>query len=119
MPLIATISKKEVERQKKTLEILELNLGELCNKIKIEYIFQLTNYYATNDGPAMLAVAILEDGRYVVYGPEYLTKKQLIIFEFLLQDVDFDDNILVISQRDYDAIKKYLFGRNVNVQLIT
>ena len=118
MPTIEKIPRATIEREKALLSLLELNLGEcLCNQIEEEYIYKLDVMYATDYGPAMIAVARLVDGRYGVFSPEYLAEEQLQIFEFFIKGMNKNDHVLVFSHRDYTAIKKYLHDSNVDISI--
>lgn len=116
MPIIRREPKVNVEKQQEALKNLEIRLGN--KKIMEEYIFQVEGEYETDEGPAMLAFAELKNGSYAIYAPKYLSEKQLVVFEFLLREVDEKDQLLVFSQRDYEAVKKYSYGKNVNVKIL-
>lgn len=116
MAMVSTTSKKHVDKQQEAFKILESGLDK--KKIEEEYIFELDNRYSTDAGAAMVAIAKLKDDTYALYAPEYLNEKQLVVFEFLLRNADENDHILVFSQRDYDAVKKYTYDKEVDVKIL-
>lgn len=121
MPLVSTTPKKQIENQYNAIAKLQEKCGS-CKSFrgkvaKSIFIYEICTDYKTEDGPAMLAIADFDDNNYAIYAPEYLTDKQLVVFEFLLRDVDDKDKIVVFSQRSYDAVKKYSYVKPVNVKL--
>ena len=121
MPFTSFTTKKHIESQYDAIKKLE----EKCESCKLFrdktaesiYIFSVKGDYETDDGPAMLSIAIYPHNTYAIYAPEYLTDKQLVAFEFLLREVEPKDKIIVFSQRSYDAVKKYSYDKPVNVEL--
>ena len=120
MPLVSTTSQKQIEAEYNAIKKLQ----EKCKsckafrgKVAKSTFIYLVHGYKTDDGPAMLAIANYEDNNHAIYTPAYLTEEQLVIFEFLLRDVDKNDKITVFSRRSYDAVKKYSYGKPVNVKL--
>lgn len=121
MPLVSTTSKKQIENQYNAIAKLQEKC-ESCKSFrgkvaKSIFIYEVCTDYQTSDGPAMLAIADFGDNNYAIHTPDYLTDKQLVVFEFLLRDVDNKDKIVVFSKRSYDAVKKYSYGKPVNVKL--
>lgn len=117
MPLVSTTTKKRINLYQDAFERLE-SLSALLlngNEPENEFIFELDHRYSTDDGPAMIAVAKIAD-YHALYAPEYLSEKQLVIFEFFLREADSNDHLVVFSQRDYDAVKKYLYDKEVDVK---
>ena len=119
MPFVSTTTKKRVQVYQYAFVRLETVIAPLLDgkEPDSEFIYELDSRYSTDDGPAMIAVARIGD-RHALYAPEYLTEKQLVIFEFFLRDADSNDHLVVFSQRDYDAVKKYLYGKDVDVKTI-
>ncbi len=115
MPMINYFSKEEIDQKQKTLRKLETRLGN--RKINEEYIFELTHDYETEEGTAMLAIAELNNGIYVLCTPDYLKEEQLIVFKFFLWVVEPGDSVWVFSEREYDAVKKYC-NEEVNVKIL-
>ena len=116
MPFVSTTPKKRVKTYQDAFNRLESLISHLLGKEpEEEYIYELDSRYSTDDGPAMLAVAIIGDS-HAVYAPKYLTEEQLVIFEFFLRKADSNDHLIVFSQRDYEAVKKYLRGKEVDVK---
>lgn len=121
MALISTTPKKQIETQYNAIAKLQ----EKCESCKLfrgkvaesVFIYSVCVDYETEDGPAMLAIADFGNNDYAIYTPDYLTDKQLIVFEFLLRDVENNDKLVVFSERSYDAVKKYSYGKPVNVKL--
>jgi hypothetical protein len=65
-----------------------------------------------------MMIAISKYGKkYAMLTPEDLTEKELMVFEFVLRDVDLDEEIVVFTKREYDAVKKYLYGKKIKVTL--
>ena len=90
----------------------------LDEPVEQEYIYELGKTYATDVGPALIAVAQIGN-TFLLYSPEYMTKRQQIIFDFLLGGVDEDITIKVMNARDYDAVKNcHDLGRRVKVSMI-
>lgn len=121
MPFISTTSKKQIETECNAISKLQEKC-ESCNQFrgkvaKSIFIYQVYPDYKTEDGPAMLAIADFDGYGYAIYAPDYLTDEQLVVFEFLLRDVDNNDKFVVFSQRTYDAVKKYSHGKLVSVKL--
>lgn len=121
MPLISTTPKKQIETQynaianlQKKCESCKLFRGKVAASI---FIYSVCSDYTTEDGPAMLAIADFGNNEYAIYAPRYLTDEQLVVFGFVLRDVNDTDQIVVFSQKSYDAVKKYSYGKPVNVKL--
>jgi len=121
MPLISTTSKKQIENQYNAIAKLQEKCESCkCFRGKVAksiFIYEVCTEYQTSDGPAMLAVADYGNNNYAIYTPDYLTDEQLVVFEFLLRDVDKNDKLVVFSQRSYEAVKKYSYSKSVNVRL--
>ena len=114
------VSKKKFNIYKNLFETLETRIAPLLNgkEPDDEYIFEFQDSsYSTDDDPAMVAMAYIGNV-YAICTPDYLTDEQLAIFEEILWDVESDNHIVVFSQRDYDAVKKYLCGKEVDVKMI-
>lgn len=90
----------------------------LDEPVETEYIYELGKTYASDVGPALIAVAKI-GSTFVLYSPEYMTKKQRIIFDFLLGGVNEDITIKVMNSRDYDAVKSCIYGTRVKISMIT
>ena len=122
MPFIQTLSKKVVQREYETFEKLEKLVKEKLNEnIEDECIYKLDNRYTTDSGPAIIAIAELDDCRYAIYAPEYLNQEQISIFEHLMKDFNSDlyyhlKNLIfiVFSKRDFDQVEGY----GIEVKLI-
>ncbi len=115
MPLISITPKKNVELLHNT--ILELQQKcESCDllrekTVKEIFTYAVSNDYVTDDGPAMVAIASYDNNIYAIHAPEYLTDKQFVVFEFLLCNIEPQDEIIVFSQSAYIAVKKYTNGK--------
>ena len=117
MSYVSTIPKKNVKFYQDVLDRLDSLIAPLLNgaEPEDEFLYKLDSRYSTSDGPAMIAVAHIGD-KCALYAPEYLSENQLVIFEYLLRDVDSNDHLVVFSQRDYDVVQKYLYGKEVDVK---
>lgn len=116
MSLVSITPKKYVKIYQDAFERLESLITNLLSKEpEEEYIYELDSRHSADGGPAMLAVAIIGDS-HAVYAPKYLTEEQLVIFEHFLREADSNDHLIVFSQRDYEAVKKYLRGKEVDVK---
>ena len=120
MPFIAKTSKEEIELQSTIIAKLEEKCAS-CTKLLEESVDSIWTYsvvvgYRTDDGPAIVAIAKYGN-IYAIYEPEYLTEEQLVVYEFLIRDVESKDRLIVFSKRGYDAIKKYDYNKRVNVEL--
>ena len=115
MPIISTVAQKEVNAMHEAMEKLlwkceeSKRLGKGAEQVWCHYVY---GEYATDDGPAMVAIAKFGNV-YAMRTPEYLTEKQLVIFEFVLRHVEPQDEIVVFSMRDYDAAMKYKHGKKI------
>lgn len=120
MPLISTVSKERVEVQYKAMEKLLWKCEECsCLKGKTAeevWCYWVCSDYSTEDGPAMVAIAKFGNV-YAMRTPDYLTEKQLVVFEFVLRDAAPQDEVVVFSQRDYDAVQKYKYSKKNKVRL--
>lgn len=116
MPIIKRVPESNGEKQQEALKNLEIRLTN--KKIEEEYIFEVAGEYQTDEGPAMLAVAKLKNGAYAVYAPKYLVEEQLVVFKFLLRDIEVSNYLFVFSKRDYEAVKRYCYGKEVNVKIL-
>ena len=129
MPIVSSISKKEIEAEYDAI----LKLQEKCKlhgvfrgeEAKKIFIYKICvdstwrNSY-TDDGPSMAAVATFDDigNQYAIYTPEYLNQEQKNrIIAQLLTDVDSKDRIAVFSEDTYEVVKKYCYDKPVNVKL--
>lgn len=65
----------------------------------------------------MVAIAKYGNDTYAIHAPEYLTKEQFVVIEFVLRDIKPDDKIVVFSQESYNALGKYSYGKPINVRL--
>jgi len=118
---VSATPKKHIENQYDAI----LKLQEKCQSCKSLQskvaenilIYSVRESYTTEDGPAMLAIAHLGNDEYAIYAPDYLTDEQLIVFERLMNGANDTDKFVVFSKRSYDAMKKYSYGRPINVEL--
>ena len=121
MPFISTTSKKQIETQCNAIAKLQ----EKCEACKVFreqtakeiYTYSICGDYSTDDGPAMVAIAKYGDDTYAIHAPEYLTKEQYVVIEFILRDIKPDDKIVVFSLESYNALGKYSYGKPINVRL--
>ena len=121
MPLVSISFKEEIVGQYELLQTIE----EKCKKsiffAKGKESDKTFIYSVSIPIPPKCntMVAISQYGkRYAMLTPEDLTEKELVVFEFVLQDVEPDAEIIVFSRRDYSAVKKYLCGKK-NVVLLS
>lgn len=129
MPIVSSISKKEIEAQHDAI----LKLEEKCKlhgvfrgkeakevliyKICVDSLYRNSR---TEDGPAMAALATFDDNgnEYAIYAPEYLNQLQKnSIFAQLLKEVESKDKIAVFSKDTYEVVKKYCYDKPVDVKL--
>ena len=117
MPIVSTTTKKRVNFYQDAFNRLESLIIPLLNgkEAEKEFIYELDHRYITDDGPAIIAVAQI-DNSLALYAPEYLNEYQLVIFEFFLRAADSKDELIVFSQRDYDTIQRYLYGKEVDIK---
>lgn len=117
MPISLTISKKEVVNQYEIIKMLE----EKCKTCRMfvekeadsTFIYSISNPIA----PKYLAmVAISKYGKtYAMLTPDNLNQEDLLIFESVLRSADPDEEIVVFTERDYNAVKKYLYNKKCEV----
>ena len=115
MPIISTVTQKQVKVQQEAMEKLlwkceESNLFK--KSAEQVWCYYVCGDYATDDGPAMVAIAKFGNV-YAMRTPEYLTEKQLVVFEFVLRDAEPQDEIVVFSKKDYDAVMKYKYSKEI------
>ena len=125
MPIVSKTFKKDIEAQCEAISKLQ----EKCKlhgvfrgkEAKEIFIYQICvdsfdwNTH-TEDGPAMVAVAVFDDNgnEYAIYAPEYLNQRQRnSVFQLLLKEADKNDTIAVFSWDDYDALCKYSYDKEV------
>ena len=122
MPQIIEFSNVVIWEQNKAIRQLEKGIYKLRleNDVEKEYIYQiLDESFSTYNGPAMVAVAQMKDKKtYVLYSPEYLTDKQLKVFEYLLCNLDNDIHIRVLTSRDYEVVTRCLRGKCIDVKVV-
>lgn len=118
------IPKEHVEIQYKLLKALE----EKCSACKLfdgftpDYGYIYREFTTPSDCKVAIVYVKYNSCRtYAVYSPETLTGKDLAIFKsFLYKEIKYaepDEQIVVFSQKDYDAIMKYNYGKPINVKL--
>jgi len=119
MPLVSVISKEEICKQHGMIGMLMIK----CKSCKLferkeaerSWIYTVSNpihpKYDT-------MVAISKYGKkYAMLTPEDLTEEEMIVFAYVLDDAEPDEEIVVFTQRDYDAVKKYLRDKKNKVTL--
>ena len=119
MPIVSTVSKQQVEVQYNTMEKL-MQQCETCNILKSKTAEEVVCYYIcsdynTEDGPAMVAIASFGN-IHAMMTPDYVTEKQLVVFEFVLRNLEPHEEIVVFSKKDYDAVKYYKRQRKNKVR---
>ncbi|MCI8655748.1 MAG: hypothetical protein HFJ48_07850 [Clostridia bacterium] len=120
MPIIGAVPKKNVEAQYEMLKELQ----QKCDSCKLFkgkeadniFVYIIRSEYATNDGPAMLAIARYGD-TYAIHPPKYLAGEQWVVLEFLLDNADSTDELLVFSSETFRNIEKYCYDKKLNVKL--
>ena len=119
MPFVSIIQKEEICKQHGLI-------GSLMIKCKSCKFFarkevDLTWIYAVSNPvhPKVdTMVAISKYGKkYAMLTPEDLNEKEMIVFDFVLQEIEPEEEIVVFTQRDYDAVKKYLRDKKNKVTL--
>jgi hypothetical protein len=117
MPIVSTTTKKRVNFYQDAFNRLDSLIAPLLNgkEAENEFIYELDYRYFTEDGPAMIAVAQIGNSL-ALYAPEYLNENQLVIFEFFLRAADSKNELIVFSQKDYDTIQRYLYGKEVDIK---
>lgn len=120
MPFTSTISKQQLNMHLNALKTLEQKIANYYGDVEVkdERIFKLIDYNHNGYHAPIVALATIGDET-ALYSPEWLTEKDLVIYSYLLRDADSDDHIVVFSQKDYDAVKQYLYGKEVDVKLLT
>lgn len=121
MPSIITANQKEIKLQQKAMEELmskceENNLFKGKPAEEVLCYYYVLGYNYTDDGAPIVAIAKFENV-YAMRAPECLTEEQLEVFKFALQDVQPQNEIVVFSQRDYDAVMKYKYNKAIKVTL--
>ena len=119
MPLVSTTTKKMVHTQYFLMDRLMF----LCKGYNVfkgkepEHIFcyQIDSDYRIDDGPAMVAIACLGN-TYVMMTPDYITEKQMVVYEFILREAEPNDEFFVFYGRDYEAIKKCPYSEKHKVK---
>ena len=121
MPLVSIIPKEEICKQHELIGMLMIKCKS-CKffarrKAEQTWIYAVANpihpQYDT-------MVAISKYGeKYAILAPEDLTEKELIVFDYLMNEIGHNDEIVVFSQRDYDAVKKYLRDKKNKVMLFS
>ena len=111
MPTITMISKDQAKHINSVIAELE----EKCSKT--EMLAGLTAKYTnahwvnvdhwTEDGPAIVAVAIYENGIRAIYLPEYLEESQLVVVDSIFTDIMEDAIVITFSPRDYELVRRY------------
>ena len=122
MPITKITMSEAIEQQYKLLN----ELKTMCKKSKhlnpetFEkfYIFSIDEkWYNSPKGPAMLAVAEYTD-KLAVHMPKYLNERQELIFESFLEGASCsNDKIVVFSNEVFENMKKYSYGRKLNIIL--
>ena len=118
MPIVSHTPQKTIELQHNAIKALE----ELCSKnfpgkiADYTFTYSICNQYVTYDGPAMIAVAQYGNW-YAIYVPEYFSEEQFKIFEYFLRDAEENDTFFVFSEKSHAAMKKYSYGKPINVVL--
>ena len=124
MPFCRTALRSKIEEEYRLIQELKdkcLNIDFLQGvSPDEEYVYEV--HYMTDKELAILAVAQYNNCHtYAVNTSENVTEEELEVFEFFIKDVkkylEPDDQILVFSKKSYDAVKKYNYGRPVNVIL--
>lgn len=115
MPMVSRTTKSCIESESNLLKALETQIASWSQKPTSMYIFELHQVFDGKEEFPEIAVATFGPHSCALYAQENLTEKELVIFEFFLRDLDPDDQIVVFNQRDFDAVKKYLYGKKVDV----
>ena len=120
MALTSVISKQQLKMHLDALKTLEQKIAYYYGDVEVEdeRIFKLIDYNLNSNQALIVALATIGDET-ALYSPEWLTEKELVIYSYLLRCADSDDHIVVFSQKDYDAVKQYLYGKEVDVKLLT
>ena len=110
MPFVSTISKNKVAEQYNTIKLLEKSCKS-C-KLFVRREPEYTIIYSIHNPDSRIQdsmVAISKYGKtYAMRTPENLSMEGFGIFEFVLRDLETDEEIVVFSRKDYDAVKAYL-----------
>ncbi len=119
MPLVSTTTQKMVHTQYFLLErLLFLCKGyNVFNGKDPEHVFcyQVDSDYRTDDGPAMVAIACLGN-TYAMLTPDYITQKQMVVYEFILREAEPNDEFVLFYGRDYKAVKKCPYSEKHKVK---
>ena len=119
MPLVSIISKEEICKQHGLIGMLMIKCKS-CKFFERKEAEQSWIYAVSNPIHPKFdtMVAISKYGkRYAMLTPEDLTEKEMIVFDYVMNEVDPDDEIIVFTQRDYNAVKKYLRDKKNKVTL--
>ena len=57
--------------------------------------------------------------KYAMLTPDSLTEEELIVFAYVLEEMGPDEEIVVFTKRDYNAVLKYLRGKKNTVTLFS
>ena len=119
MPMVSIISKEEICKQHDLLGMLMLKC-KMCKPFAGKDAEQTFIYSVSNPIPPKydMMIAVSKYGKkYAMLTPEDLTEKELVVFEFILRDADPDEEIVVFTKREYNAVKKYLYDKKNKVTL--
>ena len=119
MPLASTISKEEICKQHGLIGMLMIKCKS-CKLFAGKEAEQTFIHSVSNPIPPkynMMAAISKYGKKYAVLTPEDLTEKELVIFEFILREADPDDEFVVFTRREYNAAKKYLYGKKNKIIL--
>ena len=124
MPLISRVPRELLKRQMELLEKLEAKCAD-CEELKgvkpdqecIQFVHD--RHYA---GPTMIAYAqYTECKTYAVYMPDELSEERLgdcyYFLDLVTKYAEKDEQIIVFSQRDYDAMMRNNYSSPINVKL--
>ena len=121
MPFVSIVYEKDLKVQYDAMQELkdELKRSGLPKPDEI-FIYQATDFhhqYLTSKGPTIIVAAKFKN-EIAIKSVSYLTDSQLEIFSFFFEDTGLYENIIVFSEKDYNAIKKCLHNSKVKIKLI-
>lgn len=116
MPMVSVIPKEEICKQHGLIGMLMIKCKNFTRKeAEQSWIYAVTNpIYPKFD----TMVAISKYGKkYAMLTPEDLTEKEMIVFDYVLNEIEPGEEIVVFTRRDYNAVKKYLRDKKNKVIL--
>ena len=121
MPMITVTGKARIELQHNLISGLdekckscELLRGKIAQR---SYTYEVYRNYTNVEDTFIIAIAAYGGGIYAMYALEEVAEKKMRFLEYFLKDLEPEDVIIVFSEKIFKAVKKYSYGRPINVEL--